>query len=208
MRVLETLAEENAAGSTPAIRWLTSASYPEGLILRAFGEVMDTLAWETHRTLLEASSCMANLERLHERLLTIHEICLREGFALSAAHAELLSELWSMLGGNRHARRKNERHLALLREVGRYRVEALAHVVATRDALQAVAADVEELRARSAAAEIVGERVSPEVLIESIGHGVQRLREGRQKASERQEMLVKRLLATSSDAYTLTIDDT
>lgn len=207
MRMLEKITLETSGDLLLPMPRLTSTSHADGFILRTFGEVMDTLAWETHRTLLEASSCAANLEQLEEHLLTIHEICLREGLALSNAHAELLSELWSLLGGNRSARRKNERHFALLREISRYRMEALAHVVVTRDALQAVAADVEELRERSAAPEIVGERVSAEVLIASIGHGIQRLREGRQRASERQQVLVHRLLMASGEARVLVIED-
>ncbi|KAH9928384.1 uncharacterized protein B0H18DRAFT_1118057 [Fomitopsis serialis] len=176
------------------------------VVLRSFEDAMNTLAKETHRALLEASASAANLERLQEHLLTIHEICAREGVALSEAHAELLSELWTVLGGNRSARRKSTMHLTLLKEIGRYRKEALAHVIVTRDALQAVAADVEELRERAAAPAIVGERVPAQVLIQSIGNGIERLKEGRQRASERQQALMDRLLASPGDVLGIEVD--
>ena len=200
MRVLEQVAEGGSTDMT--LRHSIQTVHPSGaetLILRTFGEVMNTLTMETERTLLAASVCAVNLEQLQEHLLTIHEICLREGFTLSEAHAELLSELWSILGGNRHARRTNERHLALLRAVGRYRAEALAHVIATRDTLQALSADIEELRDRSATPGIAVEGISIQVMIQSIDNGIRRLQECRQRARERQQMLIGRLLATSDD---------
>ena len=58
------------------------SSDTEEAILRSFSDAMDTLARETQRTLLEASASVANLERLQEHLLTIHDICQRENVAL------------------------------------------------------------------------------------------------------------------------------
>ena len=177
------------------------SSDTEEAILRSFSDAMDTLARETQRTLLEASASVANLERLQEHLLTIHDICQRENVALGEEHAELLSALWTVLGGNRRTVRRNEMHLALLQEIGRYRKDALTHVIVTRDVLQALAADVEELRASAAAPEIVGDRVPPEVLIRSIGGQVERLREGKQRAAERQQALMNKMLAAPDDAF-------
>jgi len=185
---------------------IVSRTNTETVVLRSFEDAMDTLAKETHRALLEASASAANLERLQEHLLTIHEICAREGVALSEAQAELLSELWTILGGNRSARRKNTMHLTLLKEIGRYRKEALAHVIVTRDALQAVAADVEELREHAAAPAIVGERVPAQVLIQSIGNGIERLKEGRKRVSERQQALMDRLLASPGNVLGIEVD--
>ncbi|KAH9927015.1 uncharacterized protein B0H18DRAFT_306821 [Fomitopsis serialis] len=46
----------------------------EAVILRVFEDAMDTLTKEAHRAVLEAFASAANLERLEERLITIHEI--------------------------------------------------------------------------------------------------------------------------------------
>ncbi|KAH9931856.1 uncharacterized protein B0H18DRAFT_952530 [Fomitopsis serialis] len=93
---------------------------PKVVIVQSYRDVMETLAAETERALLEASISAANLERLQEHLFTIHEICVREGLSLSDARAKLLSELWSVLGGNRDALRKAEGRLTLLAEVDQY----------------------------------------------------------------------------------------
>ncbi|KZT67446.1 hypothetical protein DAEQUDRAFT_673274 [Daedalea quercina L-15889] len=183
----------------------TFGSSTEAVILRSFSDAMDTLAQETQRALLYASASVADLERLQEHLLTLHEICSREGIALGEAHAELLSELWTFLGGNRRTVHRNEAHLELLKALGRYRKEALAHVVVTRDVLQAVAADVEELRERAAAPEIVGDRVPPAVHIRSIGSGLERLKGDQQRASQRRQALMNNVLASAGGA--LAIED-
>ena len=199
---MQTIEAVSNKGSFSLSRIISAfGSDTEDAILRSFSDAMDTLARETQRTLLEASASVANLERLQEHLFTIHDICQREGIELGEAHAELLSSLWTRLGGNRRTRRRNEMHIELLKEVGRYRKEALTHVVVTRDVLQALAADVEELRASAAAPEIVGDSVPPEVLIRSIGSQIERLKEGKQRASERQQAMMNRMLAAPDDVF-------
>ncbi|KAH9923337.1 uncharacterized protein B0H18DRAFT_864068, partial [Fomitopsis serialis] len=141
--------------------WLATTLMPHlatgaSTVVRSYANVMETLVHETQRMLSMATTSAADLEQLQGHLLTIHEVCLREG----------------IFGGNRYARQTNEAHLALLKE-------ALAHVIATRDALQMLVADVEELRDRSAAPGIVGERVPVEALVRSVSYGIERLKEGR-----------------------------
>ena len=191
-----------------AIREATTANEPsvvassvgEGAVIaQSFRDVTDTLARETQRSLLEAAAGAANLERLQENLFTIHEICLREGVVLRKANNELLSELWTILGGNRRALRDNQERMAILKEVDLYRRHALAHVIVTRDALQMLAADVEELRERSVTPHIVGERMLPELLLRSIGDAIDRLKEERQRAVDRQHTIFNRLLVASED---------
>ncbi|KAH9923321.1 uncharacterized protein B0H18DRAFT_878727, partial [Fomitopsis serialis] len=183
--------------------WLATTLMPHlatgASIVRSYANVMETLVHETQHTLFMATTSAADLERLQEHLLTIHEVCLQEGISLSEEHGELLSQLWTILGGNRHARQKNEAHLALLKEVDNYRQQALAHVVVTRDALQMLVADVEELRDRSAAPGIVGERMPVEALIRSVSYGIERLKEGRRRANEKQYVLASKLLTASGD---------
>ena len=60
---------------------------------------------------------------------------------------------------------------------------------------------VEELRASAAAPEIVGDSVPPEVLIRSIGSQIERLKEGKQRASERQQAMMNRMLAALDDVF-------
>ncbi|KAH9831615.1 uncharacterized protein C8Q71DRAFT_295509 [Rhodofomes roseus] len=198
MRTIGAAIEKSVFSLSRLLTPFTSGS-TEAAVLRSFEDAMDTLAQGTQRALFEASVSVANLELLQEHLFTIHELCSREGVVLSEEHEQLLSELWTKLGGNNQKVRKHEVHLALLKEVGRYRREALAHVVVTRDALQAVEADVAELRATAAAAGIAGDRIAPQALIGSIGDGIQRLKDKQLRANELQQAMVDRFLASSSD---------
>ncbi|KAH9923075.1 uncharacterized protein B0H18DRAFT_955998 [Fomitopsis serialis] len=194
---MNTLSAVTVNDSPPS--WITTAfssrsGTQEAVIIRSYADVMETLAQETEQALLEASASVANLERLQERLYKIQEICVREGLSQSDAHSKLLSEIWSILGGNRDALRKTKERLSLLADVDHYRKQAINHVVWTRDVLLEVAADVEELRDRAAAPQIVGERVPALLLIQSIGRSIERLKEGRQRAGDK-------LLVSSNDHY-------
>jgi hypothetical protein len=105
-----------------------------------------------------------------------------------------------MVGGNRQQLAKYNKQLNLLRHVGEYRKIAFAHVSATVLKLQAMGAELEELRTRVGAAEFqkdVGKEVPLEVHIESIRMGVARLEEGREKAREVERGHVRRVLDTA-----------
>ncbi|KAL8875428.1 MAG: hypothetical protein Q9198_006215, partial [Flavoplaca austrocitrina] len=94
---------------------------------------------------------------------------------------ETMSQLWTMLGGNRKALGKYESQLKLLRQVSIYRQTAIAHVVGTMLKLQAMGAELAELRERVGTVKLVGERagVPLGVHIESIELGVERLEQRR-----------------------------
>ncbi|KAI9872913.1 MAG: hypothetical protein M1823_008050, partial [Watsoniomyces obsoletus] len=93
-----------------------------------------------------------------------------------------------MLGGNRAQLSKYNKQLHLLQHVGEYRKIAFAHVSATILKLQAMGAELEELRTRVGSAELQRdygkEPVPLEMHIESIRMGVERLEAGREKARE------------------------
>ncbi|KAH9930053.1 uncharacterized protein B0H18DRAFT_873504 [Fomitopsis serialis] len=202
MRTIEAVSNR---GSFSLSRIMTRTD-TEAVILRSFEDALDTLTKETHRAVLEASVSAANLERLQEHLLTIHEIITRESVALNDAQAELPSELWTILSGDGSTRHKSEMHLTLLRYIGRYRKEATAHVVFTHEVLQEVEADAEELRERAAAPAIVGDRVPAEVLLQSIGDGIEKLKAGRQRTSEKRQALMDKLLASPGDVLGIKFD--
>ena len=85
-------------------------------------------------------------------------------------------------------------NLELLRDLGEYRRRAAAHVAAAMQTLQAMGEDMEDLRERVAATELVGDVVPVEVHMKSIRAGMDRLKEQRLKAKEREELLMNRIL--------------
>ncbi|KAL7279308.1 hypothetical protein ACG7TL_007149 [Trametes sanguinea] len=176
----------------------TPAQHTQDVVVQAFRDSMDVHAAEMRRLILELSVSEANLERLDMHLATLHELCTRENLTLSEARDDLLSELWTLLGGNRRRLRGMESNLDLLRELGEYRKRAAAHVAAAKQTLLAMSEDMEDLRERVAAPDVVGDRIPVEVHMKSIQSGLERLKEDRIKAREREEHLMNKILGVGS----------
>ncbi|EKM58534.1 uncharacterized protein PHACADRAFT_252952, partial [Phanerochaete carnosa HHB-10118-sp] len=160
---------------------------------------MSVLSAQMQRVVLEAEVNMRNLDALEEQLLTLHEMVHRENRTVSAAKEELLAELWTALGGNKRKLRGLNGHLFLLRNIGAYRSRAAAHVAAALQALEGMSEDMEDLRERVAAPELIGERIPVEVHMKSIRAGLERLQQGRTRAQEREEETVRRLLGVEEE---------
>ncbi|KAI9463284.1 hypothetical protein BJY52DRAFT_75619 [Lactarius psammicola] len=168
-----------------------SASAPEQVVVRTFTEALNTLSTNMQRLVSEAEASISGLNKLGERLTSIHEIVSREDILISAARVELLGQLGTVLGSNKEELNKLDghrslldEHRALLRGVGGYRDRAHAHVVATLHMLETMAEDIEELRERVAAPQLVGETIPVRVHIKSLRKGLERLK-GRRAAARR-----------------------
>ncbi|GBE87902.1 hypothetical protein BKA93DRAFT_798035 [Sparassis latifolia] len=187
----------NVKPSALSIVWpFSSRPQTKEVVLRTFRAAMDVLATNMQRLIIEAEANLLNLDRLEEILVTLHDIVHREDASISSAHSELLSELWTKLGGNKREVRSQRQHLMLLRNLTAYRSRALAHVVGALQTLQAMSADLEDLRERVAAPELMGEHIPLEVHMKSIGSGIERLKEGKMKAKERQVQVLRGILGT------------
>ena len=151
----------------------------------------------------EAQALLFVLQSLEDRLAVIHSISLSNSLTSQSSKDEVLSHLWTMLGGNRAQLSKYDKQLRLLRQVGEYRKIAWAHVSATILKLQSMGAELEELRTRVGSAELqrdYGKEAVPlEMHIESIRMGVERLEAGREKAREVERGHVRRVLGDGSD---------
>lgn len=186
--------------SVLSVLWpLSSGATTTEVITRTFTDAMNVLSTQMERVILEAEVSLTNLDRLEQRLITLHEQLHRENADISAERSELLAELWTMLGGNKRKMRGLDQHLFLLRNIGQYRTRALAHVAAALQTLQGMSEDMEDLRERVAAPEIVGDRIPVEVHMKSIKAGLDRLTEKRYQVREREEAAVKRILGIEED---------
>lgn len=136
----------------------SSVATPD-VVRETFGDAMAVLSHQLQRVRLEGEASLVNLDRLEERLQTLHEIIARENQYVTEEKSELLAQLWTVLGGNRRRLKGINGHLYLLRSIGEYRERARAHVVTTMQALEGMDADMEELRERVAAPEIVGGKI-------------------------------------------------
>lgn len=197
---------EGAISNTPS-RFSVSSLVPfysrkptSEIVTKTFTEAMDVLSASMRRLVIEAELSLSNLDNLEERLSTLHELVSREDSSLSTAKSELLSELWTKVGGNRRTLRGYDEHLLLLKNLGDYRKRALVHVVTALQTLQAMSEDMEDLRERVSAPELVGSSIPVEVHMRSIKGGLERLKEGRIKAKAREEEAIKRVLSIGADS--------
>ncbi|KAK6981382.1 hypothetical protein R3P38DRAFT_3333823 [Favolaschia claudopus] len=118
----------------------------------------------------------STMQGLIAHLSVLHEIISREDHSISSAKSDLLEELWTKVGGNRRKLRGYENHLHLLKGLTQYRQQALTHVVSALHTLTQMNEDIENLRERVAAPELVGSRIPVEVHVRSIQHGLDRLK--------------------------------
>jgi hypothetical protein len=127
----------------------------------------------------QAQGLLDILDNLDGRLNIIASIAARDGISVENGKDELLSLLWTKLGGHRNSVAKMEKQLSLLNDVGSYRRMAWAHVTGAVIKLMAIRDNLEDLRERVAMPETVGENLPLEVHIQNINLGIERLEQQR-----------------------------
>ena len=177
------------------VPWKSHRKSINEIVVETFGEAMNILSSDMGRLIIEAEANIVALNDLGERLSTLHDIVSREDLTLSGEKADLLANLWTTLGFNRHELRNFDQSLSLLKELKTYRQQALARVVAALQTLQSMSADMEDLRERVARPALTGSKIPVEVHMKSIKFGLERLREGRTRAKELDEAAIKRVLS-------------
>jgi len=179
MRTIEEASEKKASVFDILI---PRSNKSKDVVAKTFADTMGVLSANLARLILEAESNLANLNNLEEHLSTLHDLVTRENITTVNARDDLLSELWTVFGGNRKELRTFQDHLKLLKDVGSYRKKALVHVTAALETLRSMSDDMEDLRERVATPELIGPSLPMEVHIQSIQNGITRLQEGRDKA--------------------------
>lgn len=144
----------------------------------------------------QAQALLYILNNLEDRLDVIHDISTRDGMHTQAMKDEVLSSLWAMVGGNRGKLKSMDRKLDLLRQLGVYRKNAMAHVSKTLLRLQAIGAGLEDLRERVGSPELLRDRVDIplSVHLENIQLGIERLEEGRRTARKLEDEQIRKTL--------------
>ncbi|KAJ7126825.1 hypothetical protein C8R44DRAFT_779661 [Mycena epipterygia] len=177
----------------------TSTTPKTDIILTTFEDSMNYLSVTMQSLIVEFELNLQNLNKLEEQLSVLYEFVSREDKSISSAKSELLGELWTKVGGNRRKLRGYEHHLHLLKGLTEYRKQALVHVVSALQTLTQMSEDVENLRERVAAPELVGSRIPVEVHIKSIQGGLERLKEGRSKAKVKESEAMKKILGADAE---------
>lgn len=182
--------------------------FTESRLLDQYIKHTRVISEEIEQLLAEAQALLLVLQNLEDRLDVIHGIAMRDNIHAQGSKDEVLSQLWTLLGGNRGALGKYNNQLRLLREVGSQRKVARAHVSSTILKLQAMGAELEELRERVGSAELLRDRanIPLAVHLESIRLGVERLEDGRKKARELESGHVRRVLDKAQESTLLGLE--
>lgn len=170
--------------------------FTEETLLNQYIQHTQIVEEEIRRLIDEAQALLLVLQNLEDRLEIIHGIAARDNVHIQGSKDEALLQLWTMLGGNRNKLGKFNSQLRLLQQVNEYRQSAFAHVSGTILKLQAMGAELEELRERVGSAELLRDRahVPLSVHIENIQLGVERLELGRTNANKVKNEHIRRTL--------------
>lgn len=188
MAVLQGLEEKDAADGSVSrvLNTFTGAfmSPPPTLQQRIFDHYVEHVGKnkETITSLIQqAQALLVVLTNLDERLDTIYSITINDDQSISKSQDELLSQLWTKLGGNAASVKSNAKSLNLLQNISAYRRKALIHVSTTLLKLQEIQAELENLREGVAAPEILGWRQGLPIAyhVDIIEKGVESLRRAR-----------------------------
>jgi hypothetical protein len=209
MNVLSGISEQEASvgAVSKMIRQMTSAfiAPPPTLQERIFDQYVLHVSKnkdEITRLIETAQALLLVLNNLDERLTTIFEIATTDDQTITRSQEELLSSLWTRLGGNRGDVKANKKSLNLLSNISAYREKAVVHVSETLLKLQEIQAELENLREGVAAPEILGFKsgIPVDMHIYTIGKGVERLLISRGEQLRAEGDTYRRLIRGSEDA--------
>ena len=158
--------------------------FTENVLLDQYIKHTQIVEEEIIRLIDEAQALLMVLQNLDDRLDVINGIAVRDGIQAKGSRDEILTHLFTFIGGNRKALGKYDAQLDLLQRVHQYRRLAVAHVSGTMLKLQAMGSELEELRERVGSAELLRDRtdIPLAVHIENVQLGVERLEAGRSHA--------------------------
>lgn len=202
-RVIESIAERDSSRgavtsfiSDKLLAPFQPLRFTEEVLLDQYIQHTRTVENEIHRLIEEAQALLLVLHNLEDRLEVIHGISIRDNKEAQYSRDEVLSQLWTMLGGNRNKLSKFDSELELLQQVNTYRQNAFAYVAGTTLKLQSMETELEGLRERVGSAELLRDKadIPLSVHIENIQLGVERLEIGRSNARRlEKEYMMKRL---------------
>jgi hypothetical protein len=197
-------ARANEPGPLGALMiWKPSKKAIDEVVKETFSEAMHVMSIHLERLIVEHEANYANLDKLEEKLSTLRDIVARENKTVGEGKEELLAYLWTKLGGNRKDLRNFDRNLKMLHDLTIYRKHASAHIVAALHTLKGVSQDLEDMRERVAAPNLAGSKIKPEVHMNSIKNGLERLREGRSRTKQIEEEALRKALGIDENGLEL-----
>ncbi|KAF9524867.1 hypothetical protein CPB83DRAFT_909639 [Crepidotus variabilis] len=154
------------------------------IVAETFKVATNTFSRNLESLIVEAKVSLENLRGLGERLDSLHKLLSRENASNPSSKEYIFGDLWAKIGRNNKKLRKFDSHLALLKDLEKYRKKTRSHVFAALKMLRGVSDSVEDMGVRIVAPNLLGPTVPVEAQMKSIVTGLQRLREGRTRANK------------------------
>lgn len=195
--------EEHLNKPKPLLNWiwpLVDQTRTQNLVTETFTKTMSRVLEHINTLVTEAEAPLRALDSLGVSLALLQEPLMEEDGHLIEKKSQILAELWTMLGGNKHKLQTLDHHFDLLKNVDENRQQARHHVVSTLYTLYKMRDDIVDLRTRVASSSSE-DLISVEVQIQSIGEGMRRLINMRDRASvsESVTVLPVKVLGVKSD---------
>ncbi|KAI9793996.1 MAG: hypothetical protein M1816_006621 [Peltula sp. TS41687] len=172
------------------LQWLSNRSgSSEKALVKQYIQHTGRVQEKINKVIAEAEDLLGVLNNLDQRLEVIRGIVDDENGQAMQSKEEILTQLWTMVGGNRGELSKTNRRLKLLGEVGQYRQNAYAHVSNTITRLQQIGGALQQLQEHVGAPELDEEDsdVPFVVHLETIQSGIERLEASRNQARRLQD---------------------
>jgi len=166
---------EDAVLKDAASRYSYVSVATDRALERTFEEVMSLQSTELERLVTKALFIKGHLDELQEKLRVMHRIVTHENRDLTIAERELLSTLWSWLGGNVSDKKRFETNFVLLDQLENYHQQARDRVTAAILSLNDMRYHMKEVKKTVGAPSIAGPKIPLEVQMKSIQDAIDRL---------------------------------
>lgn len=153
------------------------AVFSEADIVKTYVEHTALVSDKVGELVLEGEAVLHTLHKAGDHLEIIHDFVARTQTSVQGRRDEMLSMLWTLVGGNSRQLKSLNSQLSLLKQVDAQRLNAVRQVTELLGELEKVNAGLEDLRERAAQPGLLSGRVDVplSVHVETIDRGVERL---------------------------------
>ncbi|OAQ68387.1 hypothetical protein VFPPC_04620 [Pochonia chlamydosporia 170] len=207
-RYIDSLSPETESPPSMLAEWTSWIFYPfqpadqpfsERIILDKYIEHTGLVSERIAALILEAQAVLRLLTKAEDHLSIIYDITSRTSASVSSRREEILWNIWTLVGANSRRLQNLSQQLSLLKQVDSQRSTAVDQVSALILELEAIQANLGDLRDRVAEPRLVNDagtvHIPLSVHIETIDRGVERLQAARRRIRSAEDDRVRDVMA-------------
>ncbi|TFK27761.1 hypothetical protein FA15DRAFT_665984 [Coprinopsis marcescibilis] len=176
--------------------WSSNEKTADEVTREAFKISMELYSEQLGELIVGVKDSRSNLQRLESKMNVTGKIVMNENEVWDKKLKDLdnfFSNLWMHVAGD-GKKRNFEKQLAVLRDVTKYRKEAMSHIDRVQYHLQTMNHDMKEIRKRTTRAVVSGARIPLEVQLRSIMHGLEGLKASRLEVRRAEQQARKKFM--------------